>query len=262
MCGDGANDCGALKAAHAGIALTDSEASVASPFTSKDSSISCVPELIRQGRAALVTSFGIFKYMAAYSLCQFISIVFLKTIGTNLTDFQYLYIDLFLTCSLSAVFGLTHPHPGPLYKRPPLMSLISLAPIASLLIQVFLIALFQGSSIIAIYQQDWFETYRATHNVSALISGDFPCHEDYAIFTVSIFQYIFLALAFSKGKPYRKPFITNGFFVLLLVAATAFSLFILIEPSEVIRNWLELKMPPFNFRMIVLGIVGLYVSYS
>jgi len=88
MCGDGANDCGALKAAHAGIALSDSEASVASPFTSKEASISCVPELIRQGRCALVTSFGIFKYMAAYSLTQFISVMILYEIGTNLTDFQ------------------------------------------------------------------------------------------------------------------------------------------------------------------------------
>ena len=84
MCGDGANDCGALKAAHAGIALTDSEASVASPFTSRDCSIACVPELIRQGRCALVTSFGIFKYMAAYSLCQFISVMILYDIGEPL----------------------------------------------------------------------------------------------------------------------------------------------------------------------------------
>ena len=89
MCGDGANDCGALKAAHAGIALTDSEASVASPFTSKEPSISCVPELIRQGRCALVTSFGIFNYMAIYALIQFFSVMILFEVGTNLSDFQY-----------------------------------------------------------------------------------------------------------------------------------------------------------------------------
>uniref|UniRef100_A0A0K0D0C8 Cation-transporting ATPase n=1 Tax=Angiostrongylus cantonensis TaxID=6313 RepID=A0A0K0D0C8_ANGCA len=35
MCGDGANDCAALKAAHAGISLSDAEASIAAPFTSR-----------------------------------------------------------------------------------------------------------------------------------------------------------------------------------------------------------------------------------
>jgi len=35
MCGDGANDCSALKAADAGLSLSDSEASIAAPFTSK-----------------------------------------------------------------------------------------------------------------------------------------------------------------------------------------------------------------------------------
>jgi len=47
MCGDGANDCGALRAAHAGISLSEAEASVASPFTSKVANISCVPKLLR-----------------------------------------------------------------------------------------------------------------------------------------------------------------------------------------------------------------------
>ncbi|NXS44422.1 AT133 ATPase, partial [Balaeniceps rex] len=77
MCGDGANDCGALKRAHGGISLSELEASVASPFTSRTPSISCVPKLIREGRAALITSFCVFKFMALYSIIQYISVTLL-----------------------------------------------------------------------------------------------------------------------------------------------------------------------------------------
>ena len=52
-----ANDCGALKAAHAGISVSQEEASVASPFTYSEANISCVPRLIQEGESPAILSF-------------------------------------------------------------------------------------------------------------------------------------------------------------------------------------------------------------
>ena len=77
MCGDGANDCGALKAAHVGISLSEAEASIAAPFTSRIPDISCVLNLIKEGRCSLVTSFSwdfsdliLILHLSAYSVAS------------------------------------------------------------------------------------------------------------------------------------------------------------------------------------------------
>lgn len=41
------NDCGAMRAAQAGIAIASGEASVAAPFSSPVTNVSAVPNLIR-----------------------------------------------------------------------------------------------------------------------------------------------------------------------------------------------------------------------
>lgn len=100
MCGDGANDCGALKAAHAGIALSQAEASVASPFTSGLQNISCVPQLIREGRCALATSFGTFKFMMGYSITQFTSVLILYCVSlSSFLNYFFVFFGI-IQCSI------------------------------------------------------------------------------------------------------------------------------------------------------------------
>uniref|UniRef100_A0A0K0DDU0 Cation_ATPase_C domain-containing protein n=1 Tax=Angiostrongylus cantonensis TaxID=6313 RepID=A0A0K0DDU0_ANGCA len=135
MCGDGANDCAALKAAHAGISLSDAEASIAAPFTSKVADIRCVPLVISEGRAALVTSFGIFKYMAGYSLTQFVTVMLLYYISNILTDGQFMYIDMFLITLLAVLFGNTSAYEK-LCPTPPPARLLSVASVCSVLGQL------------------------------------------------------------------------------------------------------------------------------
>jgi len=70
MCGDGANDCGALKQADIGLSLSQAEASISAPFTSQVTNISSMVELIKECRAGLATNFSLFNIMAIYSLIQ------------------------------------------------------------------------------------------------------------------------------------------------------------------------------------------------
>lgn len=101
MCGDGANDCGALKTADVGISLSEAEASIAAPFTSQVQNISCVVTLLREGKAALATSFQSFKFIELYALIQFFSVLLMIPVEANLTDHQFLYIDLIVLIPLS-----------------------------------------------------------------------------------------------------------------------------------------------------------------
>ena len=91
MCGDGANDCAALKAADCGISLSETEASIAAPFTSKVQNITAARHLLREGRAALSTAVQAFKFMMLYALIQFFNICTLLPQSSNLSQYQYLW---------------------------------------------------------------------------------------------------------------------------------------------------------------------------
>ncbi|GIY03602.1 probable cation-transporting ATPase 13A4 [Caerostris extrusa] len=96
MCGDGANDCGALKTAHTGVSLSLAEASVAAPFTSTQQNVQCIPTLIREGRATLVSTFDSFRYMVCYSFTFLLAVLFLFWDGQRPSDGAYVTIDIIL----------------------------------------------------------------------------------------------------------------------------------------------------------------------
>ncbi|XP_054191610.1 polyamine-transporting ATPase 13A2 isoform X7 [Homo sapiens] len=204
MCGDGANDCGALKAADVGISLSQAEASVVSPFTSSMASIECVPMVIREGRCSLDTSFSVFKYMALYSLTQFISVLILYTINTNLGDLQFLAIDLVITTTVAVLMSRTGPALVLGRVRPP-GALLSVPVLSSLLLQMVLVTGVQLGGYFLTLAQPWFVPLNRT--VAA--PDNLPNYENTVVFSLSSFQYLILAAAVSKGAPFRRPLYTN-----------------------------------------------------
>ncbi|CAB4059167.1 ATP13A2 [Lepeophtheirus salmonis] len=193
MCGDGANDCSALKAAHVGISLSEAEASVAAPFTSAIQNITCVPTVIQEGRCSLVTSFGLFKYMALYSIVQFISVLTLYSVNSNLGDTQFLYIDLIITTTVAVLMSWTRPYPKIERKRPT-GSLISGTNLFSIVSQIFVCLGVQIGAYFYLLRNNWYHPVIPNPDDEEVL-----CWETTTIFFVSSYQYLILAAAFSKA---------------------------------------------------------------
>lgn len=254
MCGDGANDCGALKAADVGISLSQAEASVVSPFTSSVASIECVPMVIREGRCSLDTSFSVFKYMALYSLTQFISVLILYTVNTNLGDLQFLAVDLVITATVAVLMSRTGPARALGRARPP-GSLLSGPVLGSLLLQVVLVAGVQLGGYFLTVAQPWFVPLNGT--VPA--PDNLPNYENTVVFSLSSFQYLILAAAVSKGAPFRRPLYTNVPFLVALVVLGSVLVGLVLAPGP-LQGPLALKsITSTPFKLLLLGLVAFNV---
>ncbi|XP_016810465.1 polyamine-transporting ATPase 13A2 isoform X9 [Pan troglodytes] len=250
MCGDGANDCGALKAADVGISLSQAEASVVSPFTSSMASIECVPMVIREGRCSLDTSFSVFKYMALYSLTQFISVLILYTINTNLGDLQFLAIDLVITTTVAVLMSRTGPALVLGRVRPP-GALLSVPVLSSLLLQVALVTGVQLGGYFLTLAQPWFVPLNRT--VPA--PDNLPNYENTVVFSLSSFQYLILAAAMSKGAPFRRPLYTNVPFLVALALLSSILVGLVLVPG-LLQGPLALRnITDTCFKLLLLGLV-------
>ena len=107
MCGDGANDCIALKISDVSLSLSETEASVAAPFTSKIKNISSFKHLINEGKGSIVTTFVCFKFMIIYGLIYYCFTSLLYMSKSMITDYESLWVDFCIVLPLATFMGNT-----------------------------------------------------------------------------------------------------------------------------------------------------------
>jgi len=186
--------------------------------------------------------------MVAYSLTEFLSVIILYSIDSNLTDLQFLFIDICLIINFAFFFGKTRACKNKLSKTTPMTSLLSLTPLLSLTIHMCVMIVFQATVYHVVRQFSWFIPFVPTSNTG------YTCYENYSVFCVSMFQYITMAIVFSRGKPYRRAIYTNGAFMFSILLLTAICMYITVYPADWIVNALQLILPPvYNWRFIILA---------
>ncbi|OQR86858.1 P-type ATPase (P-ATPase) Superfamily [Achlya hypogyna] len=268
MCGDGTNDCGALKAAHVGLALSDAEASIGkqllsnvrglligeavAPFTSRRKDVADVVTLVREGRCALMTSFLSFKYMLFYPIIETCVISVINSWQASLSNNQYLCDDFFIVLVLSLLMLQSGPAPVLSKARPP-NSLFARVVVLSIVGHLVMFGAFLALPFVLAQSESWFCSIediasgrKACYPHVPDESGDMTVHayEVSIAFVLGHWFYITLAVAFNWNDTFRANIFRNWPFVLytLLCLGAAMSLVVLPEHNE-LGHFLDLTTP-------------------
>ena len=164
MAGDGGNDCGALRASHAGIALSHAEASLVAPFSSgrleKNSdqiSLLTVPDLIREGRACLATNLATFSYFIVQALSTY-TMQSITMVDHNVVFGEWVFILKDIGLGMVMAFYMTRSRALPfLVKIRPTATLLGIRTMSTIATQVVLnVVLFLVARQL-MYSQPWYE---------------------------------------------------------------------------------------------------------
>ncbi|EGR34206.1 hypothetical protein IMG5_020700 [Ichthyophthirius multifiliis] len=247
MIGDPSTNSGALKEADMGVSLinkVDESGSLCpqATFTSSQQDIQCLYQILKEGRACLVTSFECFKYMALYSMIESYSLILLYFNTSMPTDNQFLFWDLFIIFPLTFILGLTEGAPK-LTKNVPTGNLISHEIIISVIGQGIIQLSFQLWVLFQLERENWYisgvniyekQGIQELYDVSS-------CYEATSLFWISNLQYIFVVVSFSIGSVHKKPFYSNIYYCLTVAFLSLVSFILIFSKIEIIRDFFKLK---------------------
>lgn len=236
MCGDGQNDCGALKSAHVGISLSTADASIVAPFTSLDLTLNAVVEVLLEGRCALSSAFKVYTFFMIYgqvcSILQTTNAYFFASFG----DWAWIFIDGIWPLCLSFTLPLAKAAKS-LSPRRPTASLFGIRTTSSLCGMLFICTLFIVIGMKMLFRQDWFQC-RKWDNKS--LATDFDLGDNYeteVLLIVGGFQFIAPAIALNFGYSWRAAWYTNYWFLFFAALFTVFHFVMTLYPSPFSCIW-------------------------
>lgn len=165
MVGDGGNDCGAMRAAHVGLALSEAEASIVAPFSSGadygtgEKSLMAVPHLLRYGRATLQTNLGTFLFFMVYGLTLPSSKCLpLIMFNSNMAEWDWLFIDIILGVGFVVLMTTCWPA-DKLASIRPTAALLEARTISTVFLHVVMFFIFYMVSLHLLWEQDFYVSY-------------------------------------------------------------------------------------------------------
>ena len=245
MVGDGGNDCGALRAAHMGLALSDSDASIVAPFTSAEKSLLSVVNLLLEGRCALANSFASYKFLIAYG--QLFALVKMAgyAYATYMFALAYIMIDGVFVIGISTLMTYAEPKTK-LTIQLPTASLLSYETVASILkFHVVSVVSFSLGFLIWIFDNGY-HRHPTQHTIAWQVWAVVDSYEGGFFFIFFCMRLFAAALTFSLGQSFRAPIWKNMRLVLFISFFFVLISWLMMAPVTIVTKWFHMPSENFN----------------
>ncbi|KAL4107361.1 hypothetical protein QTP88_017720 [Uroleucon formosanum] len=244
------------------------DASIAAPFTSKFSSVTCVCHVIKQGRCTLVTTLQMFKILALNALIAAYSQSVLYVKGIKFSDSQATLQGLLLAASF--LFISRSKPLKMLSKQRPLPNIFNIYTISTVLLQFIihfcsLVFLVQEAGVYA--ENNQVNTTLPFSNDSLLsnstnldlVDSDVdefkPNVVNSAVFIISVALQICTFSVNYRGRPFMENLIENKPLFYSTLGTIMVILFLSMGTLQGLNEQFEIVQFPYEFRVILISVL-------